>query len=218
MSITDNKLEQLAKILKEARIKKEYSTRKLAELSKIASNAEISMLENAKRLKPDPIMLKSVAKILDLDYIELFQIIGYIDKTVPEAVRITQGPLDQEIKVYNSVSIENEEVKFSDFFKTVYLPYCDKNCVGFIVNNNSMEPRIPEKSIVIINTDIKDLEHRNVGLFLINGEPSIKRIVKQNGNEYLVSDNSSYDPTFMDQHTKISVVGKVIKLIVEDFI
>ena len=218
MSITDNKLEQLAKILKEARIKKEYSTRKLAELSKIASNAEISMLENAKRLKPDPIMLKSVAKILDLDYIELFQIIGYIDKTTPEAVRITQGPLDQEIKVYNSVSIENDEVRFSDFLKTVYLPYCDKNCVGFIVNNNSMEPRIPEKSIVIINTDIKDLEHRNVGLFLINGEPSIKRVVKQNGNEYLVSDNPNYDPTFMDQHTKVSIVGKVIKMIVEDFI
>ena len=218
MSITDNKLEQLAKILKEARIKKEYSTRKLAELSKVASNAEISMLENAKRLKPDPIMLKSVAKILDLDYIELFQLIGYIDKNVPETVKNTQGPLDQEIKVYSSISMENDEIKFSNFLKTVYLPYCDKNCVGFIVNNDSMEPRVPEKSIIIVNTDIKVLEHRNVGLFLINGEPSVKRVVKQNGNEYLVSDNPNYDPTFMDSHTKVSAVGKVIKLIVEDFI
>lgn len=218
MSITDNKLEQLAKILKEARIKKEYSTRKLAELSKVASNAEISMLENAKRLKPDPIMLKSVAKILDLDYIELFQLIGYIDKNVPETVKNTQGPLDQEIKVYSSISMENDEIKFSNFLKTVYLPYCDKNCVGFIVNNDSMEPRVPEKSIIIVNTDIKVLEHRNVGLFLINGEPSVRRVVKQNGNEYLVSDNPNYDPTFMDSHTKVSAVGKVIKLIVEDFI
>ena len=78
MNISDNKLEQLGAILKKARMKKGYSTRKLAELSESASNAEISMLENAKRLKPDPIMLKSIAKILDLDYIELFQLIGYI--------------------------------------------------------------------------------------------------------------------------------------------
>ena len=69
-----NELEQLGAILKKARMKKGYSTRKLAELSESASNAEISMLENAKRLKPDPIMLKSTAKILDLDYIELFQV------------------------------------------------------------------------------------------------------------------------------------------------
>ena len=51
MNSFDNKLEQLGKILNKARIEKGYSTRKLAELSKVASNAEISMLENAKRLK-----------------------------------------------------------------------------------------------------------------------------------------------------------------------
>ena len=85
MNTLDNKLEQLGEILKKARIEKGYSTRKLAELSQVASNAEISMLENAKRLKPDPIMLKAIAKILDLNYIELFQLIGYIDKDIPES-------------------------------------------------------------------------------------------------------------------------------------
>ena len=64
MNTLDNKLEQLGEILKKARIEKGYSTRRLAELSQVASNAEISMLENAKRLKPDPIMLKAIAKIL----------------------------------------------------------------------------------------------------------------------------------------------------------
>ena len=49
MVVFDNKLEQLGQILKNARIEKGYTTRSLAELSTLVSNAEISMLENAKR-------------------------------------------------------------------------------------------------------------------------------------------------------------------------
>ena len=218
MNISDNKLEQLGAILKKARIEKGYSTRKLAELSESASNAEVSMLENAKRLKPDPIMLKSIAKILDLDYIELFQLIGYIDENVPEALKKILVPLDQEIKVYGSISESNGEFVFSEYIKTIYLPYCGKNCVGFIVNDDSMEPRIPDKSIVVINTDIKELDHKNVAVFLVNGNPCIRNIFKQNGTEYLVSVNQNYDPIFLDQHNTITIVGKVIRLIVENFI
>ncbi len=176
------------------------------------------MLENAKRLKPDPIMLKSIAKILDLDYIELFQLIGYIDENVPEALKKILVPLDQEIKVYSSISESNGEFVFSEYIKTIYLPYCGKNCVGFIVNDDSMEPRIPDKSIVIIDTDVKDLDHKNVAVFLVNGKPYIRNIYKQEDAKYLVSVNLNYGPIFFNQHNTITVVGKVIRLIVENFI
>ncbi len=218
MSILDNKLEQLGQILKKARIEKGYSTRKLAELSEIASNAEISMLENAKRLKPDPIILKAISKILDLDYIALFQLIGYIDESIPECLKKISVPLDQEIKVYSSISVDNGEIVFSKFIKTIYLPYCGKNCVGFVVTGDSMEPRIPNNSIVVIDRDIKDLEHRNVAIFLINGEPRIKRFLNQNGMEYLISDNQNYDPIFIDQNNDVTIIGRITSLIVEDFI
>ena len=218
MSIFDNKLEQLGQILKGARIEKGYSTRKLAELSQVASNAEISMLENAKRLKPDPIMLKAIAKILDLEYIELFQLIGYIDETIPENLKKTLTPSEQEIKVYKSIFVKNGKLIFEEYLKSIYLPYCGKNCIGFIVEGDSMEPRVPNGSIVVVNTDIKELEHRNVAAFLVNGKSYIRRVVKQNGKEYLVSDNPNYDPIFLDQTDEIIVIGKVIKLIVENFI
>jgi phage repressor protein C with HTH and peptisase S24 domain len=81
-----------------------------------------------------------------------------------------------------------------------------------------MEPRIPDKSIVVINTDIKELDHKNVAVFLVNGNPCIRNIFKQNGTEYLVSVNQNYDPIFLDQHNTITIVGKVIRLIVENFI
>ena len=129
MNSFDNKLEQLGKILNKARIEKGYSTRKLAELSKVASNAEISMLENAKRLKPDPIMLKAIAKNLGLDYIKLFQLIGYLDEEIPETLKASSIPLDQEIKVYSSISIEKKVPIFSEYVKTLYLPYCGEDCI-----------------------------------------------------------------------------------------
>ncbi len=218
MNTLDNKLEQLGEILKKARIEKGYSTRKLAELSQVASNAEISMLENAKRLKPDPIMLKAIAKILDLNYIELFQLIGYIDKDIPESFNKISAPADQEIKIYGSISFHNGEFVCEQYLKTVYLSYPGENCVGFIVTGDSMEPRIPDSSIVIIDRDIKEFEHRNVAAFLVDGKFYIRRVVKQNNKEYLISDNPNYDPIFMDQNNEVLVIGKVIKLLVEKFI
>lgn len=217
MSIFDNKLEQLGEILKKTRIEKGYSTRKLAELSKVASNAEVSMLENAKRLKPDPIMLKAIAKNLGLDYIKLFQLIGYLDEEIPETLKASSIPLDQEIKVYSSISIEKKVPIFSEYVKTLYLPYCGEDCIGFIATGDSMEPRIPDNSIVIIDQKIKLLDNRSVGMFLINGEPCIKRIIKQNDIEYLISDNQNYDPIFINQNQDIVVIGKITKLIVENF-
>lgn len=218
MNTFDNKLEQLGQILKKARIEKEYSIRKVAELSKIASNAEISMLENAKRLKPDPIMLKAIAKILDLNYIELFQLIGYIDEDIPESLSKVSVPLDQEIKVYSSLSTKSGKLVFGETIKTIYLPHYDNNCFALLIKDDSMEPKIPNNSIVIVDQNIKELEHRNISIFTINGEPYIRRIVKQNGKEYFVSDNPNYDPIFLDTSDKVVVVGKVIKLIVENFI
>ena len=217
-NIPNEKLEQLAEVLKNARLKKEYTTRKLAEICKIASHSEISMLENARRQKPDPLILRVLAEALDLNYADLFVMIGYIDEDIQPSIKPYLVPLDQEIKVYGSVSAGVGEVVFGEFIKTIYLPYCGKNCAGFVVNGDSMEPRIPDNSIVVVNTDIKELENRNVGIFLINGESFIKRVVKQNGKEYLVSDNPKYDPIFIDQHDEVTIVGKVIKLVVEDFI
>ena len=43
------------------------------------------------------------------------------------------------------------------------------------------------------------------------------RIIKQNDIEYLISDNQNYDPIFINQNQDIVVIGKITKLIVENF-
>ncbi len=82
-SVPEDKLIKLGKILKEARANKQLSTRALSDLCGTVSNGEISLLENAKRSNPNPLVIKRIAEILDLNYLDLFVLMGYVNN-VPE--------------------------------------------------------------------------------------------------------------------------------------
>ena len=71
-----------------------------------------------------------------------------------------------------------------------------------------MEPRIMEGEHVIFTLDY-DLESGNV--VIVNdeyGDSMVKRYKEKDGKQYLVSDNSKYDP--VEPNGGYSIVGKVI--------
>lgn len=70
---------KLADYIKQLRIEKEYSQRKLAELCGI-SNTEISRIENGSRIEPSPIVLIKIAKCLNINYMDLYLKAGFVDK------------------------------------------------------------------------------------------------------------------------------------------
>lgn len=218
-AISESTLKSLGEMLKEQRIKLGYSTRELSEKLESISHTEINMLENGKRKKPDPIILRAIAKELKLDYLELFKLLGYISAKAIKSLETTKVPLSQKIKVYGSVSAgigEVGEVIYGEFIKTIYLPYSNKECIGVIVNGDSMEPKIPDKSIVIVDTSVKELKNKNVGVFIINEESYVKRVMKTEKSEFLTSDNPNYPPIFFNDYDNITVVGKVVTLIIEN--
>lgn len=214
--VPEDKLIELGKILKDARNKKNLTTRALADITKTVANSEISLLENAKRTTPNPIALKKLASVLELNYLDLFTLIGYVDKSAEPNLLVTPIPCNQEIKVYGSVSAGSGEVVFGEYIKTVYLPFVAPNCIGIVVNGDSMEPKIPDKSIVVVDTDIKELENRNVGVFIINEESYTKRVVKDGDKQFLTSDNTKYPPIFISPFDEITVVGRVVRVLIED--
>lgn len=215
-TISEDTLKSLGEMLKQQRIKLGYSTRELSEKLESISHTEINMLENGKRKKPDPIILRVLAKELKLDYLELFKLLGYISAEAIESLETAKVPLNQKIKVYGSVSAGMGEVVYGEFIKAIYLPYCGKECIGVIVNGDSMEPKIPNKSIVVVDTSIKELENKNVGVFIINEESYVKRVMKTEKSEFLTSDNPNYPPIFFNDYDNITVVGKVVSLVIED--
>ncbi len=68
----------IGQIIKEAREKMGFSQRELAKKANI-DNTEISRIESGQRLKPNVIILKNVAEILNLSMVDLMKIAGYSD-------------------------------------------------------------------------------------------------------------------------------------------
>jgi len=56
------------------------------------------------------------------------------------------------------------------------------------------------------------LQNGEVGLFLINGQPAIHRIIKENSYVMLKSDNTEYDPIIFSKKDfkQVAIIGKVI--------
>lgn len=210
-NIPIEKLIEVGKILKEARQKKEYTTRKLAELTQITSNTEISMLENAKRKKPDPLILKAICTTLDIDYLNIYKILGYVDEK-PKPNAIFQDIKMQQLKVYNNLSVEHGKPILGEYVETIVLPYCGPNCIGIVINGDNMEPKLPDKSIAVINQDIKKLVNNDVAAFIFNNEALIKRLIIKDGNSILTSDNMAYPPIYVTKYDKVTVIGKITRL------
>jgi transcriptional regulator with XRE-family HTH domain len=78
-------ISELSKFIKEHRLSKGLSKRKLAELANI-SHTEIHRLENGERKNPSPPILKSIAIALNVTYDEIMQAAGYMDSTSPVTV------------------------------------------------------------------------------------------------------------------------------------
>ncbi|MDF2591369.1 MAG: response transcriptional repressor, RecA-mediated autopeptidase [Clostridia bacterium] len=72
-------MKTVGEIIKEARDKKDYSQRQLALYTGI-SNTEISKIESGERLNPSPEILKKISDYLNLDYMKLLVVAGYIDE------------------------------------------------------------------------------------------------------------------------------------------
>lgn len=65
--------------IKSKRLSKNIGLREMADILNI-SPAYLSNLESGKHNMTNPLLLKNIAKILEIDHLKLFKIIGYTDK------------------------------------------------------------------------------------------------------------------------------------------
>ena len=74
----------IGELITKARTEQQISSRRLAQLTGISSS-EMSKIESGERENPSPIHLREIAKILNLNQIECFQIAGYLDADAHES-------------------------------------------------------------------------------------------------------------------------------------
>lgn len=77
------------------------------------------------------------------------------------------------------------------------------------VSGNSMEPTIMDKSVIFVKKEGVP-EHKEVGLFVVDGSVMCKRYMKQGKGYKLVPDNNDYKTILGKDISSITYLGKVI--------
>lgn len=209
---------ELGEYLEKIRKSKDLSLRQVDYKTDV-SYSHLSMIENGTR-KASPLTLKELAKVYNLDYIDLLEKSGYIDLAEKERIKNIDN-LDKKFypcPVYGKISAG--QPNWAEECLDGYLPI-DPNlmnianpeeCFFLKVNGESMNKIIKNGSYALIRkTDF--VNDGEIAVVLVNGfDATLKKFTKQ--GEYIMLEPISDDPTIKTQvynkDTSIKVIGKYI--------
>lgn len=214
--------EELGRYLKQLREIKGLSLREVDKLSDI-SYTHLNMIENGKR-NVTPALLRNLAQLYNVDYLDLYEKAGYIDliedekkskiKTDILGNPVVPLPLVGSVKAgYNYLAQENwigtVDVETS-------LVGDGRNYFALKVKGDSMAPVFVEDDIVIIKKQ-NDCENNEFAVVIINGdEGTLKKIKKTDNGIILQPLNPAYGPVMYTKEEietiPIIIVGVVKQL------
>ncbi len=210
----------LGKFIKEKREILGLTIRELKEKAGLSTTSIISDLENASKKRIDPLILKKIAAALDLSYLDLYKIIGFIDEedinTVLEKSGLDVIEESKMIKmpVFSGVSAGGGVLCYGDVLFYDYFPPMKnmENKFNIQVVGDSMEPMIPNGAVLTINEQ-SNLENGEIGVFIIDDkEGFVKKFYREDKFIRLVSLNPNYNDIIILPNEHFKIVGKVIKV------
>ena len=80
------------------------------------------------------------------------------------------------------------------------------------VSGDSMEPDIPDGSIVVVKKQ-SEIADGISGAFFLNGEVYCKKLLHKDGKVFLCSDNAEYQPIEVHDGDTLIVYGKIVKVL-----
>ncbi len=209
--------EELGIYLKEIRNKKELSLRKVDKLTNI-SYTHLNMIEHGKR-NVTPALLRNLATLYNVDYLDLYEKAGYIDLIEDEKKQQILTPLSNQISIPTLGTV-----------KAGYDYLAQENIIGYTsidnvsdkenyyalkVTGDSMEPLFSDGDIAIVHKQ-DDFVSGNTCIILINGdEATVKKVVKKDDGIDLIAMNPYYPVKhFTKEEMKkipVKIIGKVIE-------
>lgn len=228
---------ELGKYLRDIREQLGYSIYDVNKLCDI-SPSYLSLMENGKR-KPSAIILKKIAPIYSLNYLDLYEKAGYIDLINDEkyiSTGTTPDNIYDQLKNIGTMYISNTEmvkIPVLGVVKAGYDYLAQENWIGTIdveknivndgseyfalkVIGDSMSPILIQDDIVVIKKQ-NDFENGDIVVAIVNGnEATIKKGKKTDSSITLQPLNPSYDPlVFTYDEVKsipVTIVGIVKQL------
>lgn len=232
---------ELGKYLRDIREQLGYSIYDVNKLCDI-SPSYLSLMENGKR-KPSAIILKKIAPIYSLNYLDLYEKAGYIDLINDEkyiSTGTTPDNIYDQLKNIGTMYISNTEmvkIPVLGVVKAGYDYLAQENWIGTIdietslvgngndyfalkIIGDSMSPVLIQDDIVVIKKQ-NDFENGDIVVAIVNGnEATIKKGKKTDSSITLQPLNPSYDPlVFTYDEVKsipVTIVG-IVKQLKRDF-
>lgn len=201
-------IEELGKYLRTVRESLGYSTYDVNKLCDI-SPSYLSLMETGKR-KPSAIILKKLAPIYCLDYLDLYEKAGYIDLIDDELKSNNKQvfPLLGLVKAgYNYLANENI-IGWVSIDKKLPDP---ENYFALKIVGESMQPILYEDDIVIVHRQ-NDVESGQVGIVLVDDEEAtIKKVVKCDDHIELEAFNPYFSKKKLYKNDNFTILGKVVE-------
>lgn len=211
---------ELGEFLERIRKQKELTLRQVDYMSDV-SFSHLSMIEKGNR-KALPLTLKELARVYNIDYIDLLEKAGYID--LAEKEKIENHKIKDNL---NIVSIS--KIPILGTVKAGYDWLAEENIIDYLtikehlpnveeyyalrITGDSMLPLLSEGDLVIVH-DQDDVESGQTAVVLINGEEAtVKKVVKTAEGIELHSMNPYYPVkkfTFEDmKNIPVKIIGRV---------
>lgn len=208
---------KLGNYIEELRQKRDYGFNQLA----LKSGVNVKSLNEiiyGKSKKVNPFHLQKIAKALNIDYKELYRIVGYLDEEKNEIV----GNIDLEVgykkvPLYSSISAGYGACD-SGVIDYIALPMVNSfsgDIFAVRVNGDSMEHTIENHSIVFIKRD-SEVANKKIGAFLLNNEALLKRYYVTENGVFLRSDNRDYPDIRVREHDDFIIVGRYIGSVINE--
>ena len=91
LKIDHNQLIDLGEFIRSQRIKKNIGLREMAKMLDI-SGPYLSNLESGKHAMANPLLIKRIAEILEIDHLKLYKMIGYTNKDLKDILDVNIKP------------------------------------------------------------------------------------------------------------------------------
>ena len=144
-------------------------------------------------------------------------LMGWEDKREKENINIDTVTTDyMMIPLYSSISA-GYGASASEFIEMIPVFNLKKNGTEYFavkVAGDSMEPKIPNGSTIIIKKDIV-IENGEIGAFYLNEENFVKQKKMIKDKLVLHSFNLAYDDKLVNEYDEFKEYGKVVKVMID---